>query len=115
MIKNNINTNLISCPTIREKNGAALSSRNSKLSRRQLNSAGKIYKYIKGNKKLIHYKILNKKKLEVIDDLIKLGATKIDYIECINLTKKKISNNINCKFNIFIAYYLDEVRLIDNL
>ena len=59
--QNKINTNLVQCPTIREKNGIAISSRNSNLNKKQVGDAGKIYKFIKVNKKLIHYKILNRR------------------------------------------------------
>jgi pantoate--beta-alanine ligase len=115
IVKNKIKTQLIPCLTIREKNGTALSSRNLKLNKNQLKNAGKIYKYIKNNKKLILYKILNKKRSEVFSKLIELGANKIDYIECINLIKKKICKSSRSKFNVAIAYYMGDVRLIDNL
>jgi len=113
--KNKIKTKLIDCPTIREKNGTALYSRNIKLNKNQLKNAGKIYRFIKNNKKLILHKILNKKKSEILTKLTELGAAKIDYIECVNLLKKKICKNNKYKFNIFIAYYIGRVRLIDNL
>ena len=48
-------------------------------------------------------------------DLIKIGVNKIDYLEIINrktLQKPKKSNET---FNIFIAYYLNKIRLIDNI
>jgi len=113
--KHNIKTKLIPCSTIREKNGTAISSRNSKLKKYQMKNAGKIYKFIKNNKKAILHKILNKKKVDVINELIKLGADRVDYIECIDLIKKEVCNNGKYKFNIFIAYYMGDVRLIDNL
>jgi pantoate--beta-alanine ligase len=115
IIKNKIKTHLIECPTIRERSGIAISSRNLKLNRKQLKKVEKIYKFIKNNKKVILYKILNKRRSEIINKIIKLGATKIDYIECVNLKKKKICSNTRSKFNIFIAYYVGNVRLIDNL
>ena len=115
IIQNKIKTKLVSCSTIRERNGVAISSRNSKLTKSQLRNAGNIYKFIKNNKKLILQNILNNKKTEINKKIIKLGAKKIDYIECVNLKKKKLCKNINSKFNIFIAYYLGYVRIIDNL
>ena len=115
IIKNKINTNLMPCTTLRERNGVALSSRNSKLTRKQLKIAGKIYKYIKNNKKLILYKILNKKRSEVIKKLIDIGVNKVEYLECVNLIKKQICKNNKSKFNIFVAYYMEDIRLIDNL
>ena len=113
--KNKIKTKLITCPTIRERSGIAVSSRNEKLNNNQLKIAGKIFKFIKNNKKLILHKILCKKKSTIFKKLIKLGASKIDYVECINLTERKICKNMNTKFNIFIAYYVGKIRLIDNL
>jgi pantoate--beta-alanine ligase len=113
--KKNIKTKIISCPTVREKNGLAISSRNSKLNNNHIKCAGKIYKYLKNNKKLISNQILNREKSQIFNKLIALGATKIDYIECVDLIDKKICNKLKSNFNIFIAYYLGNVRLIDNL
>ena len=50
-----------------------------------------------------------------LNKLINLGAEKVDYIECLNLKKLEFCKNINGNFNIFLAYYLNDVRLIDNL
>jgi len=113
--KNRIKTNIVHCTTVRENNGAALSSRNSKLNKNHLRIVGKIYKFIKNNKKFILKKILNKNKSLVINKLLHLGANKVDYIECINLDQKKVCKNFKSKFNIFIAYYVNGIRLIDNL
>ena len=115
IIKNEIRTNVVKCTTIRDINGVALSSRNSKLGKKNLLLAGKIYKFIKNNKRFILNKILNKKKSDIIDKLIKLGADKIDYVECVSLKEKKICIDGKSKFNIFIAYHIKNVRLIDNL
>ena len=113
--KRKIKTNIIECPTIRKENGLALSSRNTKLKKHQIIKAGKIYFYLKKNKRLILKSILNKDKLVIIDKLMQLGADKIDYIECLSLGKLEYCKNEKNKFNIFIAYYIGEVRLIDNL
>ena len=115
IIKNKINTELISCPTIREKNGVAVSSRNNRLNQKQLDQAGKIYQFIKDNKKLIINRILKKKKSEIFEKIRKLGADKIDYVECVNLSQSKICKNNKSKFNVFVAYYIGGIRLIDNL
>jgi len=113
--KKNIKTKLISCPTIRNNNGLALSSRNSALNKNQTIKAGNIYAYLKKNKKLILNKILDNKKKEIINILIKIGAKKIDYIECLNLKKLELCKNTKANFNIFISYHMNNVRLIDNL
>ena len=111
----NIATKLIACPTIRDTGGLALSSRNNTLKNYQIAAAGMIYSYIKKNKKNILYKILNNKKTEIINNLIKLGAQKVEYIECLNIKNLEFSKNTRTNFNVFVAYYLNDIRLIDNL
>ena len=113
--KKKIKTKLVECSTVRDTNGLALSSRNIRLKNKQIFSAGNIYKYISTNKKLILHKILNKKKSEIVNKLIELGAKKIDYIECLNPKNLKYTKKTCVNFKVFIAYYMDDVRLIDNL
>ena len=115
MVKKRIKTKLIECPTKRNVNGLALSSRNLNLTKNQIFNAGKIYSYLKRNKKLILSQILSEKKSIIIKKIIRLGADKVEYIECLNLKKLKLCETTKCKFKIFIAYYINGVRLIDNL
>ena len=84
------------------------------LNKIKLNKAGKIAKLLinfKRNliKKENIQKILSSKKLEIEKNY----NVKIEYLE---LEEKKIYliTNIIKKSRIFIAYYLDKVRLIDN-
>ena len=108
-----INTKIVGCKTIREKNGIALSSRNFLLTKKEKNIASKIYYLILNNKRNlinnVSYLIKIKKKI------FKLGVKKIDYIKKININKiiKPFKNKK--KFRIFIAYYLGKTRLIDNI
>jgi pantoate--beta-alanine ligase len=113
--KNKIKTEVVSCPVIRERTGIALSSRNIRLNKNQLKIAEEIYKFLKLNKKKIFIKNLNNKKLDIFNKIKKFGVKKIDYLECLNITTLKKPQHINEKFNLFIAYYIDKVRLIDNL
>ena len=64
----------------------------------------------KDNKKLLNFKLINLEK-----DLINLGVTKIDYIKLYNLNTLKKPRNKREKFKIFIAFYLNKTRLIDNI
>jgi len=115
MHKNNILTKIIPCPTIRGKNGIALSSRNSKLNKKQIEIAGKVYKYLKNKKKNIFSINFKKQQSKIMDKITTLGVKKIDYLECINLKTLKTAKKNNKNYNIFIAYYLGKIRLIDNL
>ena len=113
--KNKIPTKVFSCSIIRERNGIALSSRNTKLNTSQINIAGKIYKYLKNNKKKVLSVDLKKEKIKLINKIILLGAKKVDYLECINLKKLKTAKKIKENYKIFVSYYIGKIRLIDNL
>ena len=113
--KKKINTKVIQCKTIRNKNGVALSTRNKNLTPNHLKITSKVYHYLKIKKK----HIINRRSyfnLKIIKkDLINLGVTKIDYIELYNYKTFKKPNNKSEQFKIFIAFYLNKVRLIDNI
>ena len=111
--KRKIKVRLISCKTIREKNGVACSSRNQNLNQKQLNIASNVYKYLKLKKKNFINKKLSFNKKNIEHDLKKIGVSKIDYVDLINLKSLK-KPKLNQKFNIFIGYFINKVRLIDN-
>ena len=46
---------------------------------------------------------------------MEIGVNKIDYLEIINKKTLEKPKKIDVSFNIFIAYYLNKVRLIDNI
>lgn len=111
---------IIPCPTIRESNGLALSSRNTRLTESQRAQASIIYQTL--NKLAIAIKegnsisesiTLSKSVLENSEGLI----TKTEYIEVVNAhTLQPISKIEETKeIAICIACFIGEVRLIDNL
>jgi len=105
--KNKIYTKIISCNTVREKNGIACSSRNKNLNKKEIKILSKIIKLIKKNKRF-----MNRKK--ILNIIKNLGIRKIDYINFLNTKTLKKPKNRKSKFNIFIAFYLGKTRLIDN-
>ena len=114
-LKKKYKTKVVSCKTIRDKNKIALSSRNLLLNSSNLVTAGKIYKNLKNIKKSINNKknindflMVHKKQLENIFKI------KIDYLELRNKKNLKSSKK-NKNSRLFIAYYLNNTRLIDNL
>ena len=115
IIKRKINTKIIECNTVREKNGVACSTRNSKLSKKQLIIASNIYHYLFNLKKKIkkNYNLFNINRIK--KDLMNLGASKIDYLENYNIKSFKKIKRPNGKFNLFFAYYINNIRLIDNI
>jgi len=113
--KRRINTNIISCKIIREKNGIACSTRNNNLNKNEFNTASKVYFYLSNVKKSIKKKLSNIKTINIKKNLMKLGVQKVEYIEFFNLNTLKKPKNKKEKFKIFIAYYLNNIRLIDNI
>jgi len=107
----NFNIEIIGLETFRYESGLAFSSRNELLSPSAKIKAGLIYKAlqeIKNNPDLIE-----DKKIE----LLKNGFEKIDYFEIRNSQNLQIENprKVTEKYRIFIALYLEGVRLIDNI
>ena len=108
-------TKVIPCKTIRDRNNVALSSRNLLLNKSNLVIAAKIYKKLANIKKSIK----NKKKISSFlnvqkKELKNKYEIKIDYLELRNINDLKISSTKK-NSRLFIAYYLNKVRLIDNI
>ena len=106
---------IISCKTIRDKNKVALSSRNYLLDKINLKVAAEIYKELVNIKKNIKNKknISNFLKLKN-KELKNCYKIKIDYLELRNKKNLKLSKITN-NSKLFIAYYINKVRLIDNI
>jgi len=121
-ISKNYKTRVYPCKTIRNSNGMALSSRNKLLTKTELKTAGLIAnKLIKFKSSLFKSNKINnidsKKSKELIQkfkkQLMNKFNIKIEYLECRNLID--LSTNLyNKPFKLFMSYYLNKVRLIDN-
>ncbi len=113
--KRKISSKIIECKTIREKNGIACSSRNLNLNKSQTKIASNIFYYLYDLKKRIkkNYSLFKQNKIK--NDLITLGAKKVDYIENYDVKSFKKIRGPNKKFNLFFAYYIKDTRLIDNI
>ena len=104
--------NIIGCPTIRESNKIALSTRNKLLKKSSIKKASKIAIKLEKLKRLSQmnkFVDLSKYKNE-LENKFKI---KIDYLEFRDEKKLKL-DNFKSKYRIFIAYYINGVRLIDN-
>ena len=114
-IEKNYNTKVYACKTIRDLNLIAYSSRNNLLNKANFNILGLITNKLIKLKNSIYQDRMKSKKLihATKKDLVKEFKIKIDYLECRNIVS--LSKNIHDKtFKLFIAYYLNKVRLIDN-
>ena len=104
--------NIVGCPTIRENNKIALSTRNKLLNKSSIKKASKIAIKLDKLKKLSKtnkFVDLSKSKYE-LENKFKI---KIDYLEFRDEKKMKL-DNFKSKYRLFIAYHINGVRLIDN-
>jgi pantoate--beta-alanine ligase len=107
----NFNVKIIGCETFREENGLAMSSRNQNLSEVGKLKAAEIFKVlneIKSNPNLLQKKG---------GELLKNGFEEIDYLEIRDEENLNLVTNFDQKISsrIFIAVYLEKIRLIDNV
>ena len=104
---------LIKCPTIRERNGLAKSSRNKLLSESAFNRSGEIYSTLKWIKENITAQSIN----SILDDgMRKLSERfEVEYLELRNENNlEEISNSLE-NSRLFVAVKLSNIRLIDNI
>ena len=116
-IDNNFSANIIGCDTIREEDGLALSSRNSKITQPYRKFACKIFEAI--NYARINFNSMN------FDDIYNYVNNFFDNIDDIELEYFTIAESeflipvnkktIDKKYRAFIAVKLQGVRLIDNI
>ena len=110
------------CKTIRSSNGVAISSRNKLLRKKDLKTSGLIAHKLMKLKRSIYKKngnnsINTKKSKKLIKEtknsLIKKYNIKVEYIELRNLIN--LNTNLYKKpFKLFVSYYLNNIRMIDN-
>ncbi len=111
-------TTIVPCPTSREHNGLALSSRNQKLSEASREKCGLIYETLKQVKlkfstnTMENLKLYVEKKISMHRDFIELEYFEI--ADEITLTPAQ-KNQKKLKYRAFIAVRVDGVRLIDNI
>jgi pantoate--beta-alanine ligase len=109
--------NVIGCPILREDSGLAMSSRNERLNDEEKNEATLIYKTIS--------EVKNRFSTQTIESLLAYVENvfndndkfELDYVEIadeetLEPSKIKLENK---KYRIFIAVYINNVRLIDTI
>ena len=107
---------IIPINTVRDSNGLALSSRNQYLNTKQINIANNINMIINEAAKNFYNLDINETISFVLKKLEKVGIKKIDYVEIRNNNNlKNVTNNDKSNARLFIAVYIDEIRLIDNI
>ena len=108
---------LITCPTVRNNDGLALSSRNKLISKKAINKSGIIFEtllFVKNNFVKNSYKQLIKNVKQKIEDIsnFKLEYFEIRESETLNPYDEK---NKKKSYRAFICVKVEGIRLIDNL
>ncbi len=108
---------IIKCPIIREKQGLALSSRNTLLSNEEHKNANIISQTLFEAKKLAKQKTVEEIKKIVVDNINKNPFLEVEYFEIVDDEKLEKINSWNENKNKVgcIAVYCGKVRLIDNI
>lgn len=105
------------CPIHRQENGLAMSSRNARLTEKQLAIAPFIYKSLQIAKKHFETKSALQLKKIVTTAFVNEEGLELEYFEIANI--KNLSplsrKRKNQKYRAFIAAYAGEIRLIDNI
>jgi len=107
---------LVTCPTVRESDGLAMSSRNMRLNAEQRGRAPLIFRVLTGMKNRLAPGKLGDLKQEAIDELNN-GGFDVEYVEIANATTLQPCSDWDGREPLvaLTAAYLGEVRLIDNM
>lgn len=113
----NFNINIIGCPILREADGLAMSSRNSRLTDAHRNVAPFIYKTLKTAKVKFGTKSANQVTNWVKNEFANHELLKLEYFTIANQTTLKPikRKNKQTKYRAFVAVFAGDVRLIDNI
>lgn len=111
-----LQTQIVACPIVREKNGLAMSSRNRRLSKKDFDMASRIFEILEKSTRLNTGDVKQIKNY-VVDTIRSIPDFTLDYFEIVDdQTLQPVDafeegrGVVGC-----IALYIGEVRLIDNI
>ena len=110
-------TKLIICPTVREKNGLAMSSRNNLLSQKNRENSSIIFhnlNYVKTHFKKTDFDQIISKCIKSINSYDGFKTEYFEIVDSFSLSKQKKYCE-NKSYRVFVSVIVDEVRLIDNI
>lgn len=115
--KLNLPVEIVPCPTVREKDGLAMSSRNARLSKAERKRAPLIYNTLKLVKVHAGYTGLNDVKNMVMDAFRRDRIMELEYFEIVDMKTLRSVSHWTQSQNLIacIAAYAGDVRLIDNI
>ena len=117
ILKSNLNVELTSCPTVRDPDGLALSSRNDLLSKKERKIAPIIYKTLLNVKNKIKNEQIESVIFKIENEFESTPSLKLEYLEIREALSLKPVKKINKekKYRAFISAIIGKIRLIDNI
>jgi len=114
-LKNKVN--IVGCPTLRDVNGLALSSRNIKLNDNSKTIASNIFKNLNFIKSNFHKSSLQNLIITASNNINSFDEMNLEYLEIAEEDKLVPINMIKTKkkYRAFISVFVDGIRLIDNI
>jgi pantoate--beta-alanine ligase len=110
----NFDIDIVVCPTLREADGLAMSSRNSYLSDKQRKAATVLYKALKHGQGLIRKDNAEKVRKEIRALIKSEPLVKIEYIEIVDPQTLEKIKKIKTPAVVCLAVKIGPTRLIDN-
>ena len=113
----NMRLEIVVCPTVREKSGLAVSSRNQYLSEQEKKDASLIYKSLEKSRQMIAMGDFQCEMIagEMRRILEQSGAIEVEYVSIVDVETLDKLECINKKALIAVAVKLGGTRLIDNI
>ena len=113
---NELDIDLVVGITVRDANGLALSSRNKNLSILGVEKASLLYQYVQNHIKHSQFKNKDPRQIELAfnEFLLSNGFDSVDYITIASPNTLEPVSDFTSPSRIFIAIFLEGVRLIDN-
>ena len=108
---------IVGCPILRETSGLAMSSRNERLSTKQKKEAIIIYKVLNEVKENFHLLSIANLNQMVMERFLQNPEINLEYFEIAEekTLKTAVRKNKNSQYRAFIAAFMGDVRLIDNM
>ncbi len=113
----NMPLEIIVCPTVRCKNGLAVSSRNQYLTAEQKKDAALIYKSLQKCQEQIESGIIESEQIiaQMREILEQVPAIKVEYTSIVDAETLQPVREIKCKVLVAVAAKIGDTRLIDNI
>lgn len=113
----NMPLEIVVCPTVREKDGLAVSSRNKYLSEQEKKEAAKIYKSLEKCREMVEAGITDSNEIvaQMRSILEQIKGGKIEYVSIVDAETLESADKLTGKVLAAVAIKLGPARLIDNI